>query len=68
MKGCQTRGLELRDQLDQDLLAHAARGSAAGTVWCLLFGALLLRRVRAEVLFRERRTKWVKELVLSGGN
>jgi heme exporter protein C len=34
----------------------------------LLFGALLLRRVRAEVLFRERRTRWVKELVLSGGN
>ena len=36
--------------------------------YSLLFGALLLRRVRAEVLFRERRTKWVKELVLSGGN
>ncbi len=35
--------------------------------YTLLFGALLLRRVRAEVLFRERRTKWVKELVLSGG-
>ncbi|MDJ0814393.1 MAG: heme ABC transporter permease CcmC [Woeseiaceae bacterium] len=33
----------------------------------LLFGGLLLRRLRAEVLFRERRTKWVKELVLSGG-
>jgi heme exporter protein C len=32
-----------------------------------VFGALLLRRVRAEVLFRERRTRWVKELVLSGG-
>ena len=28
--------------------------------YTLLFGALLLRRVRAEVLFRERRTKWVK--------
>ena len=36
--------------------------------YTLLFGALLLRRVRAEVLFRERRTKWVKELVLAGGN
>ncbi|MDJ0905334.1 MAG: heme ABC transporter permease [Woeseiaceae bacterium] len=33
----------------------------------LLFGAMLLRRVRTEVLFRERRTKWVNELVLSGG-
>lgn len=33
----------------------------------LLFGALLLRRLRAEVLFRERRKRWVKELVLSGG-
>jgi heme exporter protein C len=32
----------------------------------LLFGALLLRRIRAEVLFRERRTRWVKDLVLSG--
>ncbi|NIA27123.1 MAG: heme ABC transporter permease [Desulfobulbaceae bacterium] len=30
-----------------------------------LFGALLLRRIRTEVLFRERRTRWVKELVLS---
>jgi len=33
-----------------------------------IFGALLLRRVRAEVLFRERRTRWVKDLILSGGN
>lgn len=32
-----------------------------------LFGGLLLRRVRAEVLFRERRTRWVRELILSGG-
>jgi len=31
----------------------------------LVFGALLLRRVRTEVLYRERRTRWVKELVLS---
>jgi len=33
----------------------------------LLFGPLLLRRLRAEVLFRERRTRWVTELVRSGG-
>jgi heme exporter protein C len=31
----------------------------------LIFGALLLRRVRTEVLYRERRTRWVRELVLS---
>ena len=31
----------------------------------LVFGALLLRRVRTEVLFRERRKRWVKDLVLS---
>ncbi|MBT8084255.1 MAG: heme ABC transporter permease [Woeseia sp.] len=31
----------------------------------LLFAALLLMRVRAEVLFRERRAKWVRQLVLS---
>jgi heme exporter protein C len=31
-----------------------------------LFGALLLRRVRTEVLFRERRKRWVRELILSG--
>ena len=30
-----------------------------------LFGALLMRRIRTEVLFRERRTRWVKEMVLS---
>lgn len=30
-----------------------------------LFSALLMRRVRTEVLFRERRTRWVKEMVLS---
>jgi heme exporter protein C len=30
-----------------------------------LFGALLMRRIRTEVLYRERRTRWVKELVLS---
>ena len=33
----------------------------------LVFGSLLLRRIRAEVLRRERRTRWVKELVLSPG-
>jgi heme exporter protein C len=30
-----------------------------------IFGALLLRRVRTEVLFRERRKRWVRDLVLS---
>ncbi len=29
----------------------------------LLFGALLLRRVRTEVLYRERRKRWVKNLI-----
>jgi len=29
-----------------------------------LFAALLLRRIRTEVLFRERRTRWVKEMIL----
>ena len=33
----------------------------------LVFAALLLRRVRAEVLYRERRTNWVRELILSPG-
>jgi heme exporter protein C len=32
-----------------------------------LFGALLLQRVRAEVLFRERRARWVRELLLPAG-
>jgi heme exporter protein C len=32
-----------------------------------LFGALLMRRIRTEVLYRERRTRWVKEMVLSEG-
>jgi heme exporter protein C len=31
----------------------------------LLFGSLLLRRIRTEVLYRERRTRWVKEMILS---
>jgi len=31
----------------------------------LLFGVFLLRRVRTEVLYRERRKRWVKEMVLS---
>lgn len=31
----------------------------------LIFGALLLRRVRTEVLFRERRTRWVREMILA---
>ena len=30
----------------------------------LLFGSLLLRRTRTEVLYRERRTRWVKEMIL----
>lgn len=33
----------------------------------LLFGALLLERVRSEVLSRERRARWVRELLLPGG-
>ncbi len=31
----------------------------------LLFGSFLLRRVRTEVLYRERRTRWVREMILS---
>jgi heme exporter protein C len=31
----------------------------------LVFGALLARRIRTEVLFRERRTRWVRELILA---
>ena len=31
----------------------------------LVFGSMLLRRIRSEVLRRERRTRWVKDLVLS---
>ncbi len=31
----------------------------------LLFGAMLLRRIRTEVLYRERRTRWVREMILS---
>ena len=33
----------------------------------LLFGALLLSRVRGEVLSRERRARWVRDLLLPGG-
>ncbi len=33
----------------------------------LIFGALLARRVRTEVLYRERRTRWVREMVLAPG-
>ncbi|MDX1405411.1 MAG: heme ABC transporter permease CcmC [Woeseiaceae bacterium] len=33
----------------------------------LLFGALLLARVRTEVLYRERRSRWVRELILPAG-
>jgi len=31
----------------------------------LIFGALLLRRVRTEVLYRDRRKRWVRDLILS---
>ncbi len=31
----------------------------------LIFGALLLGRVRSEVLFRERRSRWVRKLLLA---
>jgi heme exporter protein C len=31
----------------------------------LLFGALLSRRIRTEVLYRERRTRWVREMILA---
>ena len=30
----------------------------------LLFGAMLLTRVRSEVLYRERRSRWVRNLLL----
>ena len=33
--------------------------------FALVFGSLLLRRVRTEVLYRERRTRWVREMILS---
>ena len=33
-----------------------------------LFGALLLGRIRTEVLFRERRSRWVRQLVLPAGD
>ncbi|MEM7431557.1 MAG: heme ABC transporter permease CcmC [Pseudomonadota bacterium] len=32
----------------------------------ILFGALVLRRVRTEVLYRERHKRWVKKMVLAG--
>ncbi len=31
-----------------------------------IFGAMLARRIRTEVLFRERRTRWVREMMLGG--
>ncbi len=37
------------------------------TGFTLLFGALLLRRVRSEVLYRERRTRWVRDMILAPG-
>ena len=35
--------------------------------YTLVFGAFLMRGVATEVLFRERRTRWVRELILSPG-
>ena len=32
-----------------------------------LFGALILGRIRTEVLLRERRKRWVREMVLPEG-
>lgn len=32
----------------------------------LVFGGWLFRRIRTEVLYRERRTNWVKKLVTAG--
>ena len=34
----------------------------------LIFGALILGRVRTEVLYRERRKRWVRDIVLPGGD
>jgi heme exporter protein C len=34
----------------------------------LMFGALLLSRVRTEVLYRERRSQWVRRLILGSGD
>ncbi len=31
----------------------------------LIFGALLLRRIRTEVLYRERRTRWVRKMIMA---
>jgi len=35
--------------------------------FALLFAALLLARVRTEVLHRERRTRWVRDLIMPAG-
>ena len=35
--------------------------------FALLFAALLLARVRTEVLHRERRTRWVRKLIMPAG-
>ena len=63
------------DDEQSDALAARARADAstrtpvvwwlASSLFWLLFGSLLLRRTRTEVLYRERRTRWVKEMILA---
>ena len=50
-------------QIDADKL-YPLLAMIAG--FTLVFGALLLRRVRTEVLYRDRRKRWVRDLILSG--
>ena len=52
----------MKGKMDTDMLVPLLINILGFT---LVFGALLLRRVRAEVLFRERRTRWVRDMVLS---
>jgi heme exporter protein C len=70
--------VEVWNSLHQGPTIMAAGGPAIGVDklypllamifgFTLLFGAMLLRRVRTEVLYRERRKRWVKELILSAG-
>ena len=54
----------MKGKMDTDMLVPLLINILGFT---LVFGALLLRRVRAEVLFRERRTRWVRDLVLETG-
>jgi len=61
--------LKFRTSYGQNQHAHAIETAmlypllAMLAGFTLLFAALLLSRVRAEVLFRERRAKWVAQLV-----